>query len=173
MTLLLRTIHGSHLYGLNHASSDVDFYEVWSDDAFRGKAKQSIVGNNDTVKVSLSEFMRQCHKGVPQSLEALYSPVKDVNEIEYFVKGFKYGHEAVNTFMRTIKSFVLDPRGDKDTKYRRHAVRLALELNQMIEKGEFTPALSEVDKGLVRRAESMSVDEVKTLIDSISVFKIF
>ena len=68
---LLRSIHGSHLYGLAHANSDNDTYIVV--DQGTRRAKQKIVGKEDVTVLTLGEFARQIHKGVPQALEALYS----------------------------------------------------------------------------------------------------
>ena len=71
----LRTIHGSHLYGTNHAGSDVDWYEIW----LTGKNNQAVVNGVDTTKVNLETFVRLIDKGVPQAIEALFSPYSVYN----------------------------------------------------------------------------------------------
>lgn len=63
--ILFKTIHGSRLYGLNHAESDEDFYTVVSRP--RGRkynwAKQSIVDGLDSVVIDFPTWLRLCEKG--------------------------------------------------------------------------------------------------------------
>lgn len=142
---LLKTIHGSYLYGLNHAESDEDFYIVVEGKA---KSKQIIIDGTDTTVVGLTAFIEACHKGVPQALEAIFSMEASVDEMKELRAGYKaVGSEVIATYLRTIKSFATDKRG-KD-KMKRHAVRLALNLNEIIKRGRFNPRLTECDKAVI------------------------
>lgn len=138
-TLLLKTVVGSHLYGLNHAGSDYDLFEVYGWDKFRGKQK---VGEIDHTRQSYDRFMTYCAKGVPQYLEAMWSRKAEVDEMPF--NRFTYRPnlaETRDTYMRTIKNFWLAGWEEDDFKRRRHAVRLWLNLKAMERKGLFDPTL--------------------------------
>ena len=154
MKLLLRTTHGSRLYGTFTPESDYDWYEVWSGGPRRAKQLQD--GDLDTVKVPLTEFMRQCTIGVPQALEAMYSPVAEVDVWPLWRGSWHTGQDAQWRFLRTIKQFsILDryeglkePR--KLMKRRHSAVRLSLYMEQINSTGRFNPMLSVSDKEHIR-----------------------
>lgn len=137
MTVLLRTIHGSRLYGLaNPLTSDYDFYLVVSNGSKR--ATQKIQGKDDTVVMTLGEFARQVHKGVPQALEALFSPLADRAPLDAYRYEFYPSTTAtVETYRRTMKSFALGGT----VKSRRHALRLGYSLSQFLAYGQFCPTL--------------------------------
>lgn len=59
-SVVLETIHGSHLYGLAHENSDRDVYRVQTG----VKTRQTIVGDSDTMLVSLTDFSAAVVKGV-------------------------------------------------------------------------------------------------------------
>jgi len=146
--LVFRTVHGSHLYGLAHADSDMDFYEVYVRSIKRNShtratwAKQSIVDGVDTTKVDFGTWMEQCRKGVPQALEAMFSGLAEVDEIDSFRNAFRVGTGAVETYLRTIKAFCMDEE-NPSFKKRRHAVRLAYNCNTLREYGRFNPTMTE------------------------------
>jgi len=142
MDTLLRTIHGSHLYGLSRAESDEDWFVVIPTD--RGKRKrnanQTIINGIDTTVMDMSTFMASCEKGVPQCLEALFSPVPEVDNIAEFRHNWTVNLPgAVETYRRTVKSFALEG----GLKRRRHALRLAYNLNHLMEHGRFNPTLNQ------------------------------
>lgn len=138
----MQTAHGSHLYGLAHAGSDNDTFEVWAG----RKSRQSLNGSEDVLRVSYDDFVKGASKGVPQFLEALYSPYKTVDKLGHLKLHPAYW-TAVNTYLRTIKSFWRDdPTDPKDFKLRRHSARLAVNLQEFMEKGYFCPVLSERDR---------------------------
>lgn len=135
--LLLRTPHGSRLYGLHHADSDYDWFEVhgWE----KSKTKQKITANDDRTRTSFDNFMRYCDKGVPQFLEAMFSQKAEVDNIWFLRQSYVVSLPNVrNVYMRTMKSFWF---GDT-FKLRRHALRLLLNLRQMQSTGRFNPTLS-------------------------------
>lgn len=76
--VLLSTLTGSRLYGLHHANSDWDHYAVVLDDV---KSKHKVVGEEDVALHSLRTFTSQVARGVPQALEALWSPVAYVDPV--------------------------------------------------------------------------------------------
>ena len=136
--VLLRTVHGSRLYGLAHADSDDDNYFVV--DQGTRRAKQTIVGKDDITVLTLAEFAHQIHKGVPQALEALFSPAGDALDLDAYRHHFYVDTAAcLNTYRRTIKSFSLAG----DFKRRRHALRLAYNLRDLAADGRFNPRLTE------------------------------
>lgn len=153
MTLLLRTVHGSTLYGLNHTNSDEDYYEVYSG---KGRARQTI-DEIDLLSISYDSFMHQCYKGVPQALEALFSPCKEIDKLSHIKDSINIQNNTVyKTYVRTIRNFW---RHDI-FKIRRHAVRLSLNLADIIETGRFSPYLSDADKSLVNwLAETGDLEE--------------
>lgn len=73
---ILRTIHGSHLYGLAHSESDIDTYEV-----VLGCSKNFAWNRNeeeDANHIHLNRFQQAVENGAPQALEALFSPEAEI-----------------------------------------------------------------------------------------------
>lgn len=151
--LLLRTMHVSWLYNLNHAGSDMDFYEVYSG---KGRAKQTIVDGIDTVRISYDYFMHQCQKGVPQALEALYSQEKTVDKIPFITKSFNPTNtEVYKTYVRTIKNFW----AHSDLKRKRHAIRLSINLSDIKQYGKFNPSTSLIERSYINIYSEIDTDE--------------
>lgn len=145
--IVLRTIHGSRLYGNASASSDYDYYEVRTDIK---RYRQKITGSDDVHRVPLSVFMHHCQMGVPQALEAMFSEKAEIDLFPALRSSYRVGEENVHhKFLRTIKAFALINRyeGGKTAKKlmkRRHsALRLIEYLESMSEYGRFNPTLSE------------------------------
>lgn len=135
--LLFRTQHGSHLYGLAHAGSDMDWYEVWDDLGSR-RAKQTIEGKDDTLRISMPEFMRQVGVGVPQALEALFAPgdAVELDRIRWLRQALVPGTAATAIrYRRTVKSFTLSG----EPKRVRHAARLEHDLGMFLATGRIFP----------------------------------
>lgn len=129
----METVHGSTLYNLNHPESDYDLYRVWSG---KGRMRQNI-GDKDVTNKSFDQFLKECGRGVPGALEALWSPVKTVDKL-YFLNVVPGYSETVNRYLRTIKSFWMSG----DLKKRRHSARLYLNLQDYMTCGKFNPRLS-------------------------------
>lgn len=162
--VIFKTIHGSHLYGLAHEGSDEDYYTVL-DRGNRGRrlkySKQSIVDGIDSVTVDLGTWLRLCEKGVPQALEAMFSPVAEVDEISSLRTSYRVGFTNMrDTYYRTMENFL--DAGDE--KRRKHALRLWANLGQASRHGRFNPRLTSkqviVIESLVSR---LSVDELRSL----------
>jgi len=135
---LLRTIHGSRLYGLSHADSDFDWYFVYDTDLRRGN--QSVHGDYDETIVPKQVFMEQIANGHPKALEALFSPSAERSPVfEELARTFRVGPgPAVRGTRSLLRSFALN-----DTfKNRRHILRLAFQLRDTMEYGRFNPVLT-------------------------------
>jgi predicted nucleotidyltransferase len=143
---VLRTLHGSHLYGLSRPDSDYDYYEIYDflNQRYRPKkqAKQRIDDDLDEVRVSLDKFTDICFKGVPQAVEVLFSPPEawvvengwlDISaKIKLELR--KHMPAVLETYRRTALSFFYS-RKDQ-IKKRRHAFRLLLNANELKVSGE-------------------------------------
>lgn len=142
---LLRTPHGSHLYGLATPTSDLDYFIVTTNRIGRVRArnaKQTIKGAEDLLKTDLSTFMQYAEKGVPQYLEAMWSQMATVDRIHDMRFAYRPNpYQVEKTYVRTIRNFWLAD----DFKRRRHAWRLWLNLLQLKEEGTFNPSLSHAD----------------------------
>lgn len=170
-TELLKTIHGSKLYGLDHAESDDDFYIITPTvrvarrerHARMINAKQTIRGKDDTTVMDFASFIKLCGDGVPQSLEAMYSREAESEYFEDYRRGYFCSDPAViHTYMRTIKAFSMTEK--QPFKRRRHSLRLALNLESILYTGRFDPKLkpAEISK-ITRFAEKGSTDYFKEL----------
>lgn len=164
--VLFKTVHGSRLYGLAHAGSDEDFYTVVTKKEANkfGKqtkaryAKQTIIGDEDSMVVDFGTWVEMCKSGVPQALEAMFSDMVLEDRIEDFRRGFRVGTEVYARYYRTIKSFALAE--DDSFKKRRHALRLALNLNELGRTGRFNPTLSEADARYITDMSRKSHEDV-------------
>jgi hypothetical protein len=137
---ILETVHGSHLYGLNHSDSDRDFFQVVPGNA---RTKQTKLGQIDIVQMSLDRFLENVFKGSHQSCEALFSPlaVVDPTYRPLFNAIRVTGSDVFTRYERTIRSF-----SHGDAKKRRHAVRLGFNLSDLAQTGRFNPVLSDNQK---------------------------
>lgn len=137
--LIFTTVHGSHLYGLAHEGSDRDIYYVY---AGKGtKLRQSMSGDDDSVRGTLDAFYQRALSGSHQSVEALFSKEKVWYNSMYrpMLENLKItGSEVFDKYMRTIKKFSYG-----NFKRRRHACRLRLNLQELRDYGRFDPRLTD------------------------------
>lgn len=135
--VILATIHGSHLYGLNHSDSDLDLFRVI--DSSR-HPKHKITGGLDLVTLDIDSFLTNVFNGSHQSCEALFSPVKYVHpEYKPMFEGIRVtGEDAFARYRRTIRAFSYG-----NDKRRRHAVRLGYNLAELRRSGRFNPVLTD------------------------------
>jgi hypothetical protein len=139
-TVLFKTVHGSRLYGLNHADSDEDFYTV-VDKVRTARAKfarQTILDNEDTMMVDFGTWLGQCVNGVPQALEAMFSNMPLVDNLGAFRAGYRVSTGAHERYLRTITSFCMT----QDPKRKRHGLRVALNMFDMRASGRFDPTMT-------------------------------
>lgn len=159
MDVLFKTIHGSHLYGLNHVDSDLDYFVVVDKMKTRRAkyATQEIVDGVDSVVVDFGTFVNGCVRGVPQYLEACFSEKAEVDRISAWRTGFRAGSdETWDRYLRTIKSFALQD----DYKHKRHSLRLALNLLWLRDHGRFEPTLTTRQKAMLARWAEGTCEEV-------------
>ena len=151
MTPILSTVSGSHLYGLNHATSDYDPYEV----VLTGCTKQAVVGRFDLTTVTLRDYLKQVEEGVPQALEALFSPVKVVEPewAAYFEALRPDYYSTLTTYQRTTRNFL---EGGTVKRWR-HAVRMSFNLRDFRAEGVFNPRLDAGRKAVVQSVERQNV----------------
>lgn len=165
MDILLKTIHGSHLYNLANADSDTDWYVVY---AGKGRAKQTIVDGIDTMTISLDSFLHQCRKGVPQSLEALYSQKKEIDRIPFIADSFNpVNVEVYKTYIRTINNFWADGTRKSSIKRKRHAIRLCFNLSDILRYGKFNPEISLFQRDLIYKLALSENEQCPGLAPSI------
>lgn len=152
---LLTTVHGSHLYGLDHQGSDLDTYSV-----ILGRhpnfARQVKRGDDDQMTLSLNRFAQMVESGVPQALEALWSPSAMIDpDYRPYLSALRPGfHETRMRYRRTILNFAFGQGGRTGSaaervnpqKLRRHALRLALNLADYSRFGRFNPSLTPTDR---------------------------
>lgn len=151
-TVLYKTIHGSRLYGLAHADSDEDYYIVTPTVRTRRQinATHKIQGELDTLAVDFASFVQLAHKGTPQALETMFSTKAVSPFFEEYRNGFRTADsEVIATYMKTIKSMALFEK--KPLKHRRHAMRLSLNLEELLYTGRFNPTLSPANVSLISR----------------------
>jgi hypothetical protein len=144
----MSTPHGSRLYGLAHAGSDFDQFDVVGWD--KGKGVQKIKSALDLTVTPYERFMRYCDKGVPQFLEAMFSQQMTFNSIEHITATYTPSMAVVRgVYLRTIKNFWMAGIEENSYKKRRHALRLGINLNEMERSGRFNPTLSAQDKAWI------------------------
>lgn len=147
---ILRTLHGGRLYGLAGPGSDVDTYEVVLG-CSKTFAWNHFVGV-DANHIHLSRFQQAVENGAPQALEALFSPVSEIEPgWEAFFAGLRPGIDnARATYRRTIRNFGFGNGGrtgaaaerTDPVKLRRHALRLIYNLDDLVRRGRFNPMLT-------------------------------
>lgn len=165
--VLLSTVHGSNLYGLATSMSDLDNYVVVSESQGKVKPKQTIIDNVDTTVIGFNIFMKQVYEGVPQALEALYSPYADIDLLNLRKNYFCNSDIVVNTYLRTIKNFTLDDR--HPYRYRKHALRLTYNLNSILTYGFFNPVLTEDNKNNIMLVPELTDEDFFNILEETSV----
>jgi hypothetical protein len=71
MTLLLRVLSGSRLYGTWHENSDSDYYEVYDDNR---RSTHTVDSSGDLTRWSLSTFTRIAYRGGHNALDLMFCP---------------------------------------------------------------------------------------------------
>ncbi|GAA1807190.1 DNA polymerase beta superfamily protein [Nesterenkonia flava] len=168
MSAILTTVHGSHLYGLANQGSDQDTYTVTTG-TNKEYARQTKTGDDDALQLHLHRFLDQVRDGVPQALEALWSPVAKIHpDWEPMLRALRPGiHEARARYRRTILNFAFKHGGRTGAarehadraKLRRHAVRLTINLAQLTETGSIQPRLNSDQIRLVRHVAALPGDD--------------
>lgn len=155
MPAILRTIHGSHLYGLAHMASDEDTFTVVSERR-HGRQHVNRETGEDSMVIGLPLFIQRIEAGSHQSVEALFSHVKAVDpEYEAFFANYRVtSPEAFKAYERTITKFA----HWGDIKRQRHAIRLAFNLRDLRANGRFNPTLEPYQVEIVKLAGQTQAD---------------
>lgn len=175
-TVLLKTEHGSKLYGLSHANSDDDFFIITptryvARNSRRNNASQVFEGNNDIVYMDFKTFTNLASEGVPQVLETMYSRKAESEFFEDYRQGyFCSDPNVIHRYMKTIKSFSMTEKNPFKT--RRHALRLALNLEEILYTGRFNPTLSASNVAKISRYAAYSPDKYFTELEKISPIEV-
>lgn len=172
MKLLLRSMAGSHLYGLSHDASDTDYFDVV--DSFSSleepphhtKAIQTIKDGLDVTMVTLSQFIYRAQLGSHQALDAMFSESTLVDEITELRHGFHVGYDVIPTYNRTITKFI---NQDRSKKFK-HAMRLAYNLHDAVETGRFDPKLSPERVEHVLKVAQLTKEDVISEVHKVSSY---
>lgn len=161
-TVLFKTIHGSKLYNLDDEHSDEDYFIITptpmtrlGDKIKHLGAKQKIDGNLDTLTADFKTFVQLSEKGVPQSLETMFSQKSESPYFEgYRANYFASDPRVVTRYLSTIHAFALPSEKETERrrmKYLRHALRLSTNLDELVHTGRFNPTLSDTDAARIKR----------------------
>jgi len=159
---IFKTPHGSHLYNLAHENSDEDWFTVIDYRNNKARyAKQKIFGVEDSLVTNMGTFMLYAEKGVPQYLEAMFSQLATVDHIKYMREQFRPDTaKAYQTYVRTIRAFY----EQDDFKHRRHAMRLAFNLRDLLIVGRFDPTLDDDKVRILNsEADSITLEEIERI----------
>lgn len=176
-TVLFKTATGSKLYNLANANSDDDYYVITPTKYVAGKSrrsaiKQSLTGDLDTVFMDFKSFVNLCSTGAPTTLEVMFSQASRSDFFEDYRNGYYCSDPAVvHKYMATIKRFSLETN-DKQFKYRRHALRLALNLEEILYTGRFNPTLSNSTATQITRFTEMSDEKYFKELKQMSVIEV-
>lgn len=164
-------LSGSRLYGTANAQSDYDYYEIY--DFYnrryrpRKQAIQKIVGDLDEVKISLERFTDLCFKGVPQTIEVLFSPRETWVvengwlDISSQIKSELNQHipAILETYKRTALNFFYSKKDGE--KKRRHAFRLLLNAKELKASGQMHTRLAIEQVNLINQLTTSFYSEEK------------
>lgn len=170
--IILRTEHGSHLYGLARPQSDHDYYEIYDflNRNWRPKkqASQNIEGDQDELRISLDRFEYLCYKGVPQCVEVLFAPAESWVVVDDSWPGIashiklqlpNHMPTILTTYRRTALNFFYSKK-DRDKK-RRHAFRLILNAGELKATGKMQARLRDDQIVLVNELTTSFYTEEK------------
>lgn len=134
MTLLLRVLTGSRLYGTHHENSDWDWYEVHD----KIKAQHVIVNGQDVQRWPLSLFVSVAAKGGHNALDLMFCPSgwPEVDLLGDFRSSYyAEPRQARKRFLATIEA--MHERGDEKSKM--HALRMQDNLDSIELTGRYNP----------------------------------
>lgn len=160
--ILVATLHGSHLYGTATPNSDIDYYSVYDflnkNWRPRKQVKQNISINQDITFVSLDRFTEMCYKGVPQTLEVLFS--HPGNWIEHTAEWLDISEELSSrittksnllTILDTYRRTAINFAREDDFKKNRHALRLCINAKQLKDCRWMSPTLDQKEIEKINR----------------------
>jgi len=135
-TQIFQVAHGSRLYGLNHAKSDVDLWQVWDNLPAGMSGKRFTHDQVDLMVLSWQHFVDLANRGAPQALEAMFAPRQTIDRLWHFRRAYKADlFASQELYGRAIHEFTDSPV----PKVRRHAARLEHDLHALKRYGRFHP----------------------------------
>lgn len=163
--IALLTVHGSHLYGFETETSDIDFYivvDIMGNNNINKKlAKQFVMQTGDiTFDINIvgwTHWVELLNKGRHQACEAFFSPYAYIhsNYSAYCDNFVPPRNAMLESFISVIKSFTVsgfncpknvaledfvEPENNKrNVKKLRHAARLAKHVQMVYTTGGFNP----------------------------------
>lgn len=154
--LLFKTIAGSRLHGLDSNLSDFDYVEVHTElpQSKHGykTLEQTVENGADVTKVTLSRFLELASAGSHQMLDAIYSPIPEVDHISALRAGFVGGSNIINRLRGTIVELL----GKGEPKKLRHAARITVNLEEFLDKGYYNPVLSDESKNFINNVSQQN-----------------
>jgi hypothetical protein len=137
MTLLLRMVTGSHLYGTARPDSDLDIHEIHD----RGTAYHESKEGKDYTRWAVTQWMSICDRGGHNALDLMMAP-EDWPEVD-LIKEFRLSYKAnpvacEDSFRHTIRGFAKKALKTDTQKMYLHSWRLADHLEQIFETGRYT-----------------------------------
>lgn len=152
-TVLLRTPTGSRLYGTHGPDSDYDEWEVVLGPS---RPKQRTDGSTDLTRMDLATFTDLVGRGVPQALEALWSPRATIHPAfaPYFAA---LRPDLWQARMRHLATHRNKQAGNKGPG---HAVRTARNFEQLLRFGRYSPVASAAEKAEIRAARAGTLDHL-------------
>ena len=146
-TVLLETSTVSRLYGTATPDSD---HDKWVVVLGPRRTRQTFRGDHDITTMDLATFTQMVNQGVPQALEALWSPVKTTHQ------AYRAYFNALrpNLWEARMRHLVMHRNKQAGNKGAGHAVRTARNLQQLLATGRYNPECPDSLKEEVAAARS-------------------
>lgn len=162
MTPIFQCYGGSHLYGTQRPTSDVDIRGVFIDDQSRvfcnHEARTVESGGEDTVMHPLRKFHALMVKGNPTIFETAWAPPHKVilmHPIWYRfieIRSYYTSKNVVSSYIGYLTAQLRDfERNERDAKAFVHAYRLAVQLYDFNRIGALNPVLNDFHRSVVSR----------------------
>lgn len=169
MATLIKSLVGSRAHGLNREDSDWDWRGIFITPTrellsfgYEYKAISWIEGKEDHTNYELGHFLNLACRGNPSVLELLRSPTMDLyvddsgrqwgRELQDLMPYMYNPKDAFNAFTgysnNQRKKFLDDKEGRKN-KFALAYIRTLINLNSLLETGEFTLAVADSIKPLL------------------------
>lgn len=167
--LLFKTLTGSRLHGFHSEISDYDYVEVYTELPSTShrtvrQTEHSITAEEDIMRLSLSHFLELASQGSHQILDAMYSTIPTVDYISGLRANFRGGSVVVTRLRGTIAEL----SQKDDVKKRRHAARIAVNLEQFMYEGYYQPTLTLEQKTVVLNLSKLPHEQFKIELQKMS-----
>jgi RNA repair pathway DNA polymerase beta family len=168
MTLLMKHVGGSRMYGLNHPQSDWDIIEVH--DTLPGRRRNGVIckieGDLDLKMIDMTTLLNFAYEGQPHALETMFC--RNAEEETPMMKFYRRHYRANPAAMDAKYRSVINRLDLTKIKHRRHGIRLALNLASAYRNGgTFNPSLNDVERQTIiefAEHEAGYVSRLKSLL---------